>query len=62
MDGNPLEKYRCDKCIQRNDKELIGYLDGTLMTYHLRANVSLGKHYFKEDILVAYYTESINFK
>jgi hypothetical protein len=32
------------------------------MTYHLRANISLGEHHFQENILVAYYTDSINYK
>lgn len=62
MEGNPEAKYRCDACEKNNDKLKIGYLDGFLDTYHLNASIQLGDHEFKQDILVAYHTTSINFK
>lgn len=37
-------------------------MDGFLDTYHLNASITLGNHHFNENILVAYHTESTNFK
>lgn len=52
--GNPVNKYQCSDCMERNKRVTIGYLDGFLQTYKDILEVQLGEHKFNESILVAY--------
>lgn len=54
MAGNPVKKLSCPACLKNNRKASIRYLDGEVQTYLMLANVGLGRHLFKEFILVAY--------
>lgn len=63
LEGNPLRKFSCKKCVEENQYVKIGYLDGKLDTYVYNSTVTLGKHTFNETILVAYATDRIiNFR
>ncbi len=44
--GNPQNKYTCPRCLKKNKKVSIGYLDGFLSTYKATLPIQLGQHKF----------------